>query len=76
MACGKSFDLLELVAGINRALGTKIEPVLAAPRAGDVRESLADISLARKLLNYEPTVGFDEGLARTIEYYRDSAGKK
>jgi UDP-glucose 4-epimerase len=44
--------------------------MLAPPRAGDVRESLADISLARELLDYQPTVGFDEGLARTIEYYR------
>ena len=76
MACGQSFDLLQLVAGINRALGTNIEPILAPPRAGDVRESLADISLAQKLLDYQPTVGFDEGLARTIEYYRELAGRK
>jgi UDP-glucose 4-epimerase len=75
VACGASFDLLELIAGINRALGTKIEPVLAAPRAGDVRESLADISLAHELLGYQPTVGFDEGLARTIEYYRSATAK-
>jgi UDP-glucose 4-epimerase len=37
---------------------------------GDVRESLADITLARKLLNYEPPVGFEEGLRRSIDYYR------
>jgi UDP-glucose 4-epimerase len=73
VACGESFDLLQVVAGINRALGTSIQPSFAEPRAGDVRESLADISLARKLLNYEPTVGFDEGLARTIEFYRHAA---
>ena len=70
VACGESFDLLQLVEGINRALGTKIEPIFEPPRAGDVRDSLADISLARKLLNYEPTVGFQEGLRRTIDYYR------
>jgi UDP-glucose 4-epimerase len=75
VACGESFDLLQLVDGINRALGTEIRPVFAAPRAGDVRESLADISLARDVLKYEPTVGFEEGLARTIDYYRQTISK-
>ena len=70
VACGESFDLLQLVAGINEALGTHIEPVFEPARAGDVRDSLADISLARRLLKYEPTVGFDEGLRRTVDYYR------
>jgi UDP-glucose 4-epimerase len=76
VACGESFDLLELVAGINHALGTSIEPIFAPPRAGDVRESLADISLARELLDYTPTIGFDEGLRRTIEYYRQVAVRR
>ncbi|HVT29324.1 MAG TPA: SDR family oxidoreductase [Lacipirellulaceae bacterium] len=70
VACGRSYDLLQLVDGINRVLGTNIEPVFEAARAGDVRESLADIRLARELLNYEPTIGFEEGLRRTVEYYR------
>jgi UDP-glucose 4-epimerase len=73
VACGASNNLLELVDGINRVLGTKIEPVFKPARAGDVRDSLADISLARELLGYQPTVGFDEGLRRTVEYYRRSA---
>ena len=75
VACGESFNLLQLVDGINRALGTRIEPIFEPPRAGDVRDSLADISLARKLLHYEPTIDFNEGLRRTIEFYRQSAGK-
>jgi len=70
VATGKQFTLLDLVASINRVLGTKIEPVFADPRPGDVRESLADISLARKLLKFEPQVSFDEGLELSIEYYR------
>jgi len=74
VACGESYDLLELVAGINAALGTKIEPIFEPPRAGDVRESLADITLARQLLKYEPKVGFDEGLDRTVDFYRQKAG--
>jgi UDP-glucose 4-epimerase len=73
VACGESFNLLELVAGINKVLGTNVEPVFEPARAGDVRESLADISVARKLLKYEPKIGFDEGLKRTVEYYRSVA---
>jgi UDP-glucose 4-epimerase len=72
IACGESFDLIQLVAGINQALHTNLEPVFEPARVGDVRESRADISLARELLNYEPTVGFDEGLRRTVEYYRNA----
>jgi UDP-glucose 4-epimerase len=73
VACGESFDLLQLVDGINRVLGTTIKPVFEPARVGDVRESLADITLARKLLNYEPNIGFDEGLKRTVEYYKSVA---
>lgn len=69
IACGASYSLLQLVGGINAALGTNMEPVFEPARAGDVRDSLADISLARQLLDYEPVVGFEEGLRRTVEYY-------
>lgn len=70
IACGKQFSLLELVASINRVLGTNVEPQFAPPRTGDVRESLADIAAAREVLGYEPAVDFDEGLRRSIDYYR------
>ena len=70
VACGRQFNLLELVAAINRVLGTKIEPIFEPARAGDVRDSLADITAAREVLGYEPTIDFDEGLRRSIEYYR------
>lgn len=76
IACGESFDLLQLMHGINAALGTTVEPVFEPARAGDVRDSLADISLARKLLKYEPVVGFEEGLRRTVEYYRSAHHSK
>jgi UDP-glucose 4-epimerase len=75
VACGESYDLLQVVDGINKILGTDIQPVFEPARAGDVRESLADISLARKLLKYEPIVDFDEGLRRTVEYYRSTHKK-
>jgi UDP-N-acetylglucosamine/UDP-N-acetyl-alpha-D-glucosaminouronate 4-epimerase len=75
VACGRQYDLLEIVATINAALGTKIEPHFEPPRVGDVRNSLADISLARELLEYEPVVDFDEGLRRSIEYYKQTTTK-
>lgn len=73
VACGRQYSLLELIESINRVLGTKIEPIFADARAGDVRDSLADITAARETLSYEPTIDFDEGLRRSIEYYRSLA---
>jgi len=70
VACGQQFSLLDLIASINSVLSTNIEPKFDEWRAGDVRESLADISSARELLGYEPSVTFEEGLRRSIEYYR------
>ena len=69
VANGKSTDLLTLIRLLNNLLGTDVAPTHADPRPGDVRESLADITLARKLLGYEPQVDFDEGLRRSIDYY-------
>jgi UDP-glucose 4-epimerase len=73
VACGQQYSLLQLIDSINRALGTKIAPVFAEARAGDVRDSLADITAARASLGYEPTIDFDEGLRRSIDYYRTLA---
>lgn len=70
VACGRQYSLLELIESINRVLGTKIEPIFADARAGDVRDSLADITAAREVLGYEPAIDFDEGLRRSIDYYR------
>src|SRR5262249_50703252 len=69
VAIGKSYNLLELLDGINRVLGTNVKPIFEPARVGDVRDSLADISLAHELLKYEPKIDFDEGLKRTVEYY-------
>lgn len=63
---GRSITVLDLVQALNRLLGTNLTPHHAPPRAGDVRFSLADISRTHSELGYEPTVNFEEGLARTI----------
>src|SRR5208283_4314146 len=52
VADGRSVDLLALLGSLNRLLGMKVEPHFAPPRAGDVRHSQADITLARQLLGY------------------------
>jgi UDP-glucose 4-epimerase len=72
VACGDEHSLNELVATLNRLLGSEIEPVYRPPRPGDVRHSLADIGLARRLLGYEPAVSFEDGLKRTLQTYAAS----
>ena len=70
MADGRSTSLLTLLELLNRFLGTDVRPELKPARVGDVRESMADITRARSLLGYEPEVDFEEGLRRSIDYYR------
>ncbi len=70
VACGSQQSLLQLIAAINEVLGTQIEPFFEDWRMGDVRESLADITAAREILDYEPRIDFLEGLRRSIDYYR------
>jgi len=70
VAGGRTTTLLEMLDALNRSLCTEIEPIFAEPRPGDIRESLADISLARSVLGYEPQVSFEEGIRRSIDYYR------
>lgn len=52
--------------------GATVEPTYGEPRAGDVRDSQADIAKARRILGYEPTITFEDGLQRTLDWYRAS----
>jgi UDP-glucose 4-epimerase len=70
IASGRQYSLLDVIAAINRVLHTDVRPTLSEPRVGDVRDSLADISLAGDLLEYKPSVDFEEGLRRTIEFFQ------
>lgn len=72
LAAGRSVTLLEMLAILNKYLGTEMEPEFADPRPGDILESLADISAARQLLGYEPQIAFEAGIAKSIDYYRAS----
>ncbi|HZV03685.1 MAG TPA: SDR family oxidoreductase [Gemmataceae bacterium] len=71
---GRGTSVLELVAALNRQLGTDLAPRHAPARAGDVRHSRADISQARSELGYEPAIGFEDGLAQTLSWYRKQSG--
>jgi UDP-glucose 4-epimerase len=76
VATGGRISLNELLRVMNRICGTSLEAVHQAPRAGDVRDSQADISKARALVSYMPIVSFEEGLRRTLEWCRtDGAGE-
>ena len=68
IAVGSSHTLNELVSTLQGLVDSELEPEYGPPRPGDVSESLADVSLARKLLGYEPRIGFEEGLQRTIAW--------
>ena len=72
VATGTRVSLNELFNTIRTLVGAKIEPKYGPPRTGDVRDSQADISKARRLLGYEPTVTFEQGLENTVEWYRAS----
>jgi len=65
-------SLNQLFRTLRDLVGGTVEPVYKEPRAGDVRDSQADISKARSLLGYEPTVSFEQGLKATVEWYRAS----
>jgi nucleoside-diphosphate-sugar epimerase len=73
VAVGGRVSLNDLIRAINASLGTSREPIYKEARAGDVRHSQADISKARVLLGYEPSVDFEEGINRTIEWCRAQA---
>lgn len=71
VACGDRHSLLDLLDAISKAAGRPAEPTFGPSRAGDIRDSQADITLARSALGYEVSVPFDTGVARTVAWYRD-----
>jgi nucleoside-diphosphate-sugar epimerase len=73
VATGKAISLNDLWKTMNRIVGTSIEPIYAEPRLGDVKDSLADITKAKKLLGYVPLVDLEQGLMKTIAWARGEA---
>lgn len=69
-AIGERFTLNQTFAALKNIIGYEGSVAYGAERTGDVKHSLADISLAKQHLGYEPKVGFEEGLRETVEWYR------
>ncbi|MBI3405213.1 MAG: SDR family oxidoreductase [Acidobacteria bacterium] len=67
---GQRSTLNQTLALLSKISGKSVSPKYEPPRTGDIRDSLADISLARRILGYEPKVNFEEGLRRTWDWYR------
>lgn len=70
VAVGEYFSVNYLYNACREYLGSELAPVYREPRAGDIRNSLADISLAKKLLDYQPVKRFEDGLKETIEFFK------
>lgn len=70
IACGERISLNQLLVMIGNEAGVKLEADYLPTRAGDVRDSLADISLAKELLGYEPLVRVSEGVSRTFAAFK------
>lgn len=72
---GNRTSLKQLLAALQRIIGTSIEPEYRPARQAEPRDSQADISLARQLLGYEPLVSFDDGLKQTVDWYREQTAE-
>jgi nucleoside-diphosphate-sugar epimerase len=70
VATGGRISLNELFATLKKIIGAQVDPEYLAGRAGDVRDSQADIGKAKQILGYAPVVTFEEGLRRTVDWYR------
>jgi len=70
VATGGRISLNELLRVMQKIVGTSLQPVYAEGRQGDVKDSQADITKARTRLGYEPTVDLEEGLRRTLDWFR------
>ena len=71
VAVGENYTVNYLFEAVRNRLGIDFEATYREARAGDIRDSLADISKAKQLLGYQPTRRFEEGLEATIDYFRE-----
>jgi UDP-N-acetylglucosamine 4-epimerase len=70
IACGERTSLNQLLNVLKKILGSKLSPLYQEPRQGDVRHSLADIRRGKEVIRYEPKVGIDIGLKKTVEFFQ------
>ena len=70
IACGKRVSLNQLLNILKEIVGSKVSPTHEEARKGDVKHSLADINKGKRLLNYDPQVGIEMGLKKTVEFFQ------
>lgn len=70
IASGKRISINELAYEVIKMLSKNLKTIHTEPRKGDIRHSLADISLAEKVLGYEQEYTLEKGLKETIEYFK------
>jgi len=75
IACGERFSLNRMLKFLQGVFNLDIDPVYSDPRPGEVRDSLADVTKARKLLGYEPQTSFFEGLNKTVQWFTRQNGR-
>ena len=75
IACGAQTSLLELFDGLKKQAGSDLQAIHGPERKGDVKHSLADISKAKDLLGYNPSVSVQEGLVKTFNWYNEQFNK-
>jgi nucleoside-diphosphate-sugar epimerase len=76
IACGKQTSILELVQVLNGIFSTNIKPCFSKEKSGDIKHSFADISKAKKQLNYEPKISLEKSLKETIQWYKNNHESK
>jgi nucleoside-diphosphate-sugar epimerase len=74
IACNRGTSINDVLAKLKELLGSDIDGEHRAPRAGDVKHSLADVTRAKEAIGYEPRVFFEEGLALAIDWYKENLG--
>ncbi len=72
IALGDETQLIDIYNSISKYLNKNIEPIFASPRRGDIKCSKADITKARKYLNYNPQYNFAKGLEETLKWYKNN----
>lgn len=76
VANGKDNTVLDLVDVLNKIIGKNIKPTFLPPRAGDVFRTSADISRIQEKIGYKPLVSFEDGLKKTVAYFRTKWGSR
>jgi UDP-glucose 4-epimerase len=72
IACGKRISLNQLLNILKEILGSRVSPLYEEPRIGDVKHSLADIRKGKEIINYEPKVGVEIGLKKTVDFFSET----